>query len=267
MVLPPHLTTTTRGPSEEEQTLKADPDHQWRLLDVQELDTRMDQLRHRLDHLPETAELAELTTAKEQLEARVRDTRVSVDDLNRAQRKADADVEQVKARRVRDRQRIDQGLVNSPKDLERMQHEMASLERRISELEDAELEVMEQLETAQKELADLESDLAGVTQRSAEVAARRSEKAAGVEAEQAQVRAERDRVAAGIPADLLTLYDRLRAQKGGVGAAALRARRCGGCSLELNAADLGVIAKAPSDQVVRCEECSRILVRTSESGL
>jgi predicted nucleic acid-binding Zn-ribbon protein len=65
----------------------------------------------------------------------------------------------------------------------------------------------------------------------------------------------------------MALYARLRAQKGGVGAAALRARRCGGCSLELNAADLAVIAKAPSNEVIRCEECDRILVRTSESGI
>ena len=65
----------------------------------------------------------------------------------------------------------------------------------------------------------------------------------------------------------MALYEKLRGQKGGVGAAALRARRCGGCSLELNAADLGVIAKAPSDEVLRCEECNRILVRTSESGI
>ena len=51
------------------------------------------------------------------------------------------------------------------------------------------------------------------------------------------------------------------------GAAALRARRCGGCSLELDHSELAAIAKEPSDTVVRCEECSRILVRTHESGL
>ena len=237
------------------------------LLQVQELDSKLDQLRHQLQHLKETAELAELTTAKDRLETRIRDTRVRVDDLSRAQRKADADVEQVKTRRTRDRQRIDQGLVSSPKDLERMQHEMVSLQRRISELEDAELEVMEQLEATQQELSELETELAGVTDRTAEAEARRSEKATGLEVERAQTGAERDRRAEGLPTDLLALYDRLRAQKGGVGAAALRARRCGGCSLELNAADLGVIAKAPADEVLRCEECSRILVRTAESGL
>jgi predicted nucleic acid-binding Zn-ribbon protein len=65
----------------------------------------------------------------------------------------------------------------------------------------------------------------------------------------------------------MALYDRLRNSKGGVGAAALRARECGGCRLSLDNAELAVIRKAPSDEVIRCEECQRILVRTSESGL
>ena len=71
----------------------------------------------------------------------------------------------------------------------------------------------------------------------------------------------------GVPADLLALYEKLREQKSGVGAAALRARRCGGCSLELDRSELADIAKQPSDAVTRCEECGRILVRTHESGV
>ncbi len=86
-------------------------------------------------------------------------------------------------------------------------------------------------------------------------------------AEAESVATQREVTAAGVPADLLALYDRIRAQKGGVGAAALRAKRCGGCSLELTASDLGALARAPLDEVQRCEECNRILVRTSESGL
>ena len=70
-----------------------------------------------------------------------------------------------------------------------------------------------------------------------------------------------------MPEDLLALYERLRAQKGGVGAAALRARQCGGCQLTIDAAELGVIRATAADEVVRCEECQRILVRTPESGL
>lgn len=197
----------------------------------------------------------------------MRDAQIAVDDLTREQKKADQDVEQVKARRTRDQDRMDKGLVASPKDLERMQQELVSLSRRISELEDTELEVMEQLETAQAERARLTERLAAIEARTTELTVSRDATAGDVTQEAGQVTDQRKVVADGVPADLLALYEKVRAQKGGVGAAALRARRCGGCSLELTAADLGTIAKAPLDEVLRCEECNRILVRTSESGI
>jgi len=179
----------------------------------------------------------------------------------------DADVEQVKTRRARDRDRMDKGLVTNPKDLERMQHELVSLERRINSLEDDELEVMERLEEAQKSLESLTAQLATADARLVELATERDKKLAVIDEEAARISRERAPAVDGLPADLLALYDRLREQKGGVGAAALRRRRCEGCSLELTASDLGQIAKAPSDEVLRCEECNRILVRTSESGI
>ncbi len=162
---------------------------------------------------------------------------------------------------------MDQGLVTNPKDLEHLSHELVSLDRRISELEDIELEVMEQLETAQAELTSLRDQLATIDEKGKGVQTARDQKVASVESESATVTSDRTTLASGIPADLLALYDKLRASKGGVGAAALRQRRCGGCGLELSPADLSVIKAKPSDEVVRCEECSRILVRTSESGL
>ena len=250
-----------------EQTLKADAFSQLKLLDVQELDARLDLLRHQLRTLPETKVLAALEAERRQVADQVRDARILVDDLTREQRKADSDVEQVKTRRVRDQQRMDAGLISNPKDLQRMQQELVSLDRRVSELEDLELEVMERLETAQAELDELTARAESLGTRAEELAAARTKKAGGLEEEVVKVTAERKVTASGVPSDLMALYDKIREQKGGVGAAALRARRCGGCSLELNAADLGVIAKAPTDEVLRCEECNRILVRTSESGI
>jgi len=119
--------------------------------------------------------------------------------------------------------------------------------------------------------ADLEvrmdSRLVVIDARTGELTASRDAAAGDVTQESAQVTGQRKVVADGVPDDLLAVYEKVRAQKGGVGAAALRARRCGGCSLELTASDLGTIAKAPLDEVLRCEECNRILVRTSESGI
>ena len=96
--------------------------------------------------MPEIAQLEDNETRRKQLDDRARDLRVAVDDLTAEQRKADADVEQVKTRRERDRSRMEQGLITNPKDLERMGYELESLERRINSLEDTELEVMERLE-------------------------------------------------------------------------------------------------------------------------
>ncbi len=234
---------------------------------MQTLDSRLDQLRHRAANPPEAAELAEQTATRARVDGRARDLQVQVDDLTREQRKADADVEQVKARRARDQQRLDGGMVTNPKDLERLQHELVSLDRRISDLEDAELDVMERLEAVQTELEQLTGELGAVDERIAALTAARDERVAGFREEAAAVVAERQEAAAGLPEDLVLLYEKLREQKAGVGAAALRARRCGGCSLELDHSELAAIAKQPSDVVVRCEECSRILVRTHESGL
>ncbi|MDX6326979.1 MAG: uncharacterized protein QOK15_3333 [Nocardioidaceae bacterium] len=251
----------------EETTLKADPFAQLKLLDVQDLDSRLDGLRQQVANPPEAVELRELSATREQVDGRLRDLQVQVDDLSRTQRKADDDVEQVKGRRVRDQQRLDSGSVTNPKDLERLQHELVSLDRRIAELEDTELEVMEQLETAQAELVEARASLEQLDGRAADLTEARDRRVAGLREEGAGVVRERARAVEGMPADLLELYEKLRAQKGGVGVALLRARRCSGCSLDLNSGDLSTIGKQSADEVVRCEECGRILVRTGESGL
>lgn len=168
---------------------------------------------------------------------------------------------------MRDLDRMDRGLVTNPKDLERMQQELVSLERRISSLEDTELEVMEQLETTQTQLADLQSKLSTIDEKAEAATRSRDEKAGQIKVQVTDMTEERAVLASGVPDDLMTLYGKLRIQKGGIGVGALRARRCGGCGLEVNASELAVIAKAAFEEVLRCEECSRILVRTSESGI
>ncbi|MEO9323461.1 C4-type zinc ribbon domain-containing protein [Nocardioides sp. C4-1] len=247
--------------------MKADPAAQLRLLDVQELDSRADVLRHQRGHLPELAEIASLSASRQEVDDQRRDQQIVVDDLTAAQKKAELDVEQVRARRTRDTDRMAQGLITNPKDLERMQHELASLERRISVLEDEELEVMEQLEEAQAALEELQQRIAASDERLAELGKIRDDKTAIIDRELAELATRRGPAAEGLPDDLVALYDKLRASKGGVGAAALTQRRCTGCQLGIDNAELAVIRAATADTVVRCEECSRILVRTAESGL
>ena len=234
---------------------------------MQDLDSRVDRLAHNRRTLPEHEQIADLGKQREEAAGQVVVAQTEVDDLGREQRKADADVEQVKTRRQRNQQRLDQGQVGSPKELERLQHELQTLERRISDLEDAELDVMERLENAQNELDRLQSSIEETDRSLGELEQRRDAAVTQIAEEVASAESERAQIVNGIPDDLLKLYERLRASHGGVGAAALVQRRCQGCRLELNAADLRAIAAAPDDEVLRCEECQRILVRTGESGL
>ncbi|RYE78967.1 MAG: hypothetical protein EOO74_04475 [Myxococcales bacterium] len=237
-----------------------------RLLDVQELDSQLDALRHQRATIPEATQVADLAAQRDKVRDAVRDLKVLVDDLTTEQKKADADVESVKARRARNQQVLDSGSA-SAKDMENLMHEVGSLERRISDLEDVEIEVMERLEEAQNDLQARTTDLDEIQERGRALVATRNEKAKAIDTRVSEVEAEREQTATDIPQDLMDLYAKLRAQKGGVGAAALRARQCGGCMLTLDATILKEITGKADDEVVRCEECGRILVRTAESGL
>ena len=239
---------------------------QVRLLDVQALDTRLRQLAHKRRTLPETARLAELDAERAALRDRLVQARTVVGDVERELRTAAADVEQVSTRAARDRARLEAG-TGSAKDLQGLQHELESLGRRQSELEDVELEVMERLEKAQGEVAGLERALAAAEEQAGDVAAAQETALAEIAAEVQQVTAQRDDVAGGLDPALVALYDRIREQTQGVGAAMLRGKRCEGCRMELTPVELARIAKLPPDDVVRCEECRTILVRTTESGL
>ncbi|WP_422656604.1 zinc ribbon domain-containing protein [Nocardioides sp.] len=237
------------------------------MLDLQELDAKADQLRHQRRTLPELAEIEALEPQRAELASRVREAELLVEELSSEQAKIDADVESARARRTRDQERVDQGVISNPKDLQRMLHELESLDRRITSLEDQELEVMERLEEAQQAHDSLVAQLTASEERLATLVKSRDERSAVLDEQLRDIAAERSPLADGLPADLLALYDKLRESKGGVGAAPLRAGECGGCRLTVDPAELATIRAAGVDEVIRCEECQRILVRTSESGL
>ncbi|GIG27480.1 zinc ribbon domain-containing protein [Cellulomonas marina] len=233
---------------------------QRRLLDLQALDTRLDQLAHRRRTLPALARLAELGTQVQDLHGALVTSRTAVGDLRREVAKAEADVAQVRTRAARDQARLESGGVGA-KDAQALTSELEALARRQADLEEVELEAMERLEAHEGALADLTAAHDALTEQVRVVEAERDAEAATIDAEAAGLREQRAAQAAGLDVALVALYERLRAQLGGSGAAALRGRRCEGCRLELNPLDLAGIAKRPADEVVRCEECGRILVR------
>jgi len=236
---------------------------QRRLLDVQALDTRLDQLAHKKRSLPELARLLELDAQVADLYTALVTSRTAADDLRRELTKAEADVEQVRSRAARDQARLDSGQ-GSPKDLQALQSELVALGRRQGDLEEVELEVMERLEAHEGALAEVTTAHQALVEQKTVVEADRDAAFREIDAEAEKVRGERATLAQGLDAGLVTLYEKLRGQLGGVGAAALRGRRCEGCRLELNPLDLDAIRGKAEDQVVRCEECGRILVRLPE---
>lgn len=247
--------------------MKAAPDAQLRLLDLQALDTQLDQLAHRRSTLPEIAELADLAKRLDPLHDDIVRAETEDSDQAREQTKIENDVDLVRSRAARDQQRLDSGAVSSPKELENLQHEIASLSRRQIDLEEQVLEVMERREEMQHRIVELHTESDRLTVEHAEADTRRRGSESWIDTQAADVRRHRDEVAAELPADLLALYEKVRASSGGTGAAALHRAQCQGCHLTLSGQDVVDLRAAAADEVVRCEECRRILVRTPESGL
>ena len=147
-----------------------------------------------------------------------------------------------------------------------MNQEIEHLEGRIAKLEDADMEAMQVVEDATRDRDTLIAQRSEIEDRIRALMAKRDSQFTDLDAEIGERRDERSAHSRLLPSDLVTLYDRLSGRMG-VGAAELKARRCTGCQLEANLADLRRYASAKPNQVLRCEECDRILVRTKESGL
>lgn len=245
--------------------MKADPDAQRRLLDLQAIDTTLKQIAHRRAALPEVAELDRLAREISALEdERVR-AQVSVDDIDRDIARLEKDIEQVRSRADRDRARLDAG-TGPAKELEALQHELATLSRRQGELEDAELELMETREQSQADLDRVDTTLATTRTTREQTEVRRDTALSDLDKEREWRAGSRVPLVADLPADLVALYERIR-ESTGMGAALLRAGRCEGCRLELSGSERSRVRAAAPDEVIRCEECQRIQVRTAESGL
>ncbi|WP_432491406.1 zinc ribbon domain-containing protein [Kineococcus auxinigenes] len=245
---------------------KAPAIDQQKLLDLQAVDIRLAQLAHRRASVPEQAELDSLLAERRRVGDVLVAARTLVSDGERAVAKAEADVTQVRERAARNTARLNAG-VGSAKDLQGLQHELESLARRQGVLEETELEAMEKLEQAQFAAAELTTTDGELTEQIEDVTRRRDAVLEEVATEERAVLARRQAISSGIEPALVELYEQTRAPRGGVGAALLQGRRCEGCRLELNASDLAAVRSAAADDVVFCEECGRILVRTGESGL
>ena len=244
--------------------MKADPTAQRRLLDLAALDAELARAQHRRRTLPEQAAVEEAeTTVRGHRDAVVR-ARTSVSDLGREVAKLEQEVTQVRAREERDRGLVDSGSV-SAKQVTDLSHELDTLARRRGVLEDEQLEVMERLDAAETDLAHEQGELEKAETTLADAVERRDGVLGDLDVLEERRGAERTELAKDLPADLVGLYDQLRARSG-TGVGELVGARCGACRLEMDRSELRDVAAAAPDEVVRCEQCGAIVVRTEKSA-
>jgi len=245
--------------------VNVDPAVQRKLLDLAAIDAELARITHRRVTLPEAQEIERLETERQARKDAAVGVEITLDDLDRDIRKLEREVEAVRNREEKDHKLLASGTV-SPKQMTELQHELDTLTRRQSILEDEELEVMERREASAADRDHAGSQLSKVEDELVDARRRHGDAVADLDTSEKRCQSDRAGMGNEFPSDLLAVYERQRASRG-AGAALLQARRCGACRMELDRNLMAQFAAAPAEQVLRCEECGVILVRTNESGL
>lgn len=242
----------------------AEPSAQQQLLRLADLDSEMARVTHQARTLPQHETIKQLMEQRQQATDDLTSATTAADDAHVAARRAEQDLVPVKARLERNQQRIDDGSVSDQKVLRGLIEETEHLKGRISDLEDLQLDAMGEAEEADEVRERLAAQLKDIEQRLHEAVDERNAAVETLKEEARSLQGSRAPVVKTLPEPLVAQYEKLRAATG-MGAARLARRRCGGCQLELTVADLDAFRKAPANEVLRCPECNRILVRTEES--
>ena len=244
--------------------LKASPDTQAMLLDLQALDTKLAQLDHRAKSVPEIAAIVALGNEGAALRVRLAEEQGTLENTQLELGRVDADVKVVETRIERDSQRLQAS--SSVKDVAALEQELAALRKRLDDLEEIELAVMERAEEQQAAVAATEAELGDIANRTLEAESARDAALAGIEAERTTAAAGRREIASKLPEDLLALYEKQRSRYG-TGASLLRGGVSMASGVKLLEDELQKIREAAPDDVLICPSSDAILVRTAESGL
>ena len=239
--------------------MKASPSDQRQILDIQNFDFSVATLKNKAANLPEIAEIHKLSIRADN----ARDLRIAAQteasDVQRELSRAEGDVEQVVSRITRDEARLNSG-TGSPKDLEGLTHEVATLNRRRAELEEVELEIMMRMDSIKERITTLEKEETDLAAQIADLEIKKENALTVIHSDIEKITEDRIHTVNSVDAALVELYEKIRSG-GGSGAAPLKAGQCGGCHLSINAVELKRILDLNEDEVVRCEECRCILVR------
>ena len=244
--------------------MKAEVAHQITLLELTELDAELSRLAHRAGNLPEQQHFDEVRSGERAAADRLAALDIAIEDLDAEVARLESEVDAVRKREDRDRGLLDSGSVN-PKQLEELQHELDTLERRQGSLEDSLLEVMERRELLAAERVGEQAAVEGLRADLLLAEEARARVLAEMEGTRTERAARRSELVSGLDADLVKLYER-QAATTGFGAGRLVGGRCGACRIELDRGELARITAAADDEVLRCSECGAILLRVRGPG-
>jgi predicted nucleic acid-binding Zn-ribbon protein len=239
--------------------MKAEVVQQRSLLELADLDAELSRIAHRSAHLAEDQRLEQAQAEHREGNDRLASLRLAVEDLDAQISKFESEIDAVRGREERDRALLDRGTIDA-KQLSELQHELETLQRRQSSLEDSLLEVMERREDLQGQQADELARIDVLEKGLADSQKARDDALAAIEQTRHQCASRRDELTAEMDAELVSLYERQRA-RGGAGAGRLQGRRCGACRIEIDRGELARISAAADDDVLRCPECGAILLR------
>jgi hypothetical protein len=254
-----HRASATRGPTDPLETVSSE--NLKRLLDLQRVDTAIDRLTQRKADLPEQRTLDELNSQLTESQAAHAEKKAALDEIAHEQSRLEADVQMIDDKIKHESNRLYGGDITSPKELASIQAELDALRRRKNHLEDQDLEVMERREGVENDVTILDAQLEELKTKVQQAADARDHAAIEIETELGQNTTTRAEIVPQIPEELLETYEELRPKKGGVAAAALEGGVCRGCGVALSPVALDEIKRADDDEIARCENCRRILVR------
>ena len=240
--------------------MKATPEDQNLLIELQLIDSQITQAKVKLAGLPEIEQIAAIHARLENTAVELTVVETELADVAIELRRSEVEVEQVDDRMKKDESRLSSGSA-SPKELEQLQHELVTLAKRKADLEDGELEILMKHDGVKARVDELLSDQVGLKQLELELSVRFENAKTEIDSTLADLAASRAALTPKIDPALVELYDKVRHSAHGVGAALLIGNKCDGCHLSINAIELERIKGLEADEIIRCEECRRILVR------
>ncbi len=231
------------------------------LLAVQDLDLTLLQLRHKRGHHPIRTKIRETEAETDRNQLIADEIGMRRASLESQQSDLDDEVSRIGSRRSEIDAKLYDGSVVATKDLLALQDEAKMLRERQVSVEDDELEIMEQIERVDEELAPVQETIRSLVAAKTEYEVALAAALMEIDDEIDRLNEKRGPMAEAIPSDLLSDYDSLREDLGGVAVARLVGNTCDGCHMTMSAVAFDQIKRQPDDAVINCDQCGRILIR------